>query len=74
MTIQVDREDLETLVKGVVPYYTVYEHPLLKKAGYYCRYSMGVPEWVELENLTDEELYALYTICKNSWSLGIKQV
>jgi len=67
MTIHVDREDLEILVKGVYPYYEIYEHPLVKKAGYYFRYSMGVFEWVTLENLTDEELYELHTICKLSW-------
>jgi hypothetical protein len=75
MTIQVDREDLEILVKGIVPHLDIFkypEHPLVKKAGYYFRYSMGASEWVTLENLTDEELYELYTICKESWKIIMK--
>ena len=68
MNIELDRKGLEILVNGSQPYYNEFENALVKKAGHdysdqYCRTS-----WRSLNNLTDDELYQLYVICRNSWS------
>lgn len=68
MKIELDRKALETLVKGSQPYYNEFENPLVKKAGHAYSDQYGRTSWGSLENLTDEELYKLYEICKNSWS------
>ena len=68
MNVNLDRKGLETLVYGSGPYYNEFNNPLLKKAGHqysdqYCRTS-----WNSLGKLTDDELYQLYLICRNSWT------
>lgn len=68
MKIELDRKALETLVKGSQPDYNEFENPLVKKAGHSYSDQYGRTSWGSLENLTDEELYKLYEICKNSWS------
>lgn len=67
MTIDLDRKGLETLVKGCSPYYSEFENPLVKKAGHLYNDQYGKTYWNNLSELTDEELYQLYLICKNSW-------
>jgi hypothetical protein len=67
MKIELDRKGLEILVAGSEPYYSAFDNHLVKKAGHdysdqYCRTS-----WRNLSALTDEELYELYLICRNSW-------
>lgn len=68
MKIKLDRKALETLVKGIHPCYNEFGNPLVKKAGHSYSDQYGKTSWGSLENLTDEELYKLYEICKNSWS------
>lgn len=67
MKIEIDREGLEILVKGSEPYYDAFNNPLILKAGhsYYDQY--GTTRWEKLHNLTDDELYEVYLICRNSW-------
>ncbi len=66
MKIEISKEDLISLVKGRPPYYSEFENPLVKKAGH--RYSEGHGgSFDNLKSLTEEELYELYLICKNSW-------
>lgn len=67
MKIELDRKALETLVKGSQPYYNEFENPLVKKAGHSYSDQYGRTSWESIENLTDDELYELYEICKNSW-------
>jgi hypothetical protein len=68
MTIELDRKGLEMLIVGSQPYYNEFNNQLVKKTEHdyqdqYCRTS-----WRSLQNLTDDELYKLYIICRNSWS------
>ena len=67
MKVELDRKGLEALVKGSKPYYNEFGNQLVKKAGHsYCS-QYGNTSWDNLENLTDQELYKLHEICKNSW-------
>lgn len=68
MKVELERKDLEALVKGEELHYNEFENPLVKKAGHRYSDQYGRADWSSLENLTDEELYKLYEICKNSWS------
>jgi hypothetical protein len=66
MKIELDRIGLETLAKGWMPNYHLWEHPLVLKAGS-CYIVNGTSCFEELHKLTDEELYELYVLCRNSW-------
>ena len=68
MKIELDRKGLEILVAGSQPNYNEFDNPLVKKAGhrYYDQY--GTSSWYNLNTLTNEELYKLYVICRNSWN------
>lgn len=68
MKIELDRKGLEILVLGSQPYYSVFDNPLVKKAGHDYSDQYGKTYWRSLNNLTDDELYQLYLICRNSWS------
>jgi hypothetical protein len=67
MKIELDRKGLEILVQGSEPYYDAFNHPLILKAGhcYYDQY--GTTRCERLQDLTDEELYDVYLICRDSW-------
>ena len=67
MKIELDRKGLEILVAGSQPYYNEFDNPLVKKAGHDYRDQYGITSWRNLSALTDEELYKLYIICRNSW-------
>lgn len=67
MTLELDREDLKSLVKGTPPSYDAFEHPLVQKAGYRYFHNLGTSDWSNLKALTDDELYQLFLICKHSW-------
>lgn len=66
MTIELDRKGLEILVYGSVPDYNEFNNPLVKKAGHYYSDQYGRTGWRKLSALTDEELYEVYIICRNS--------
>ena len=68
MKVELDRDALETLVKGSQPYYNEFENELVKKAGHFYNDQYGKTNWYKLKDLTDEELYELYEICRNSWT------
>lgn len=69
MLVDLDRKALESLCKGQAPYFSVFDHPLVKKAGSdYC--GGQVDSWQgfkSLEALTDEELFDLYNVCRKSF-------
>lgn len=67
--INLDKGDLVTLVLGSSPYYSVFEEPLIKKCGSFTGGFVEKWSWSRstLEQLTEEELYQIYIICKNSW-------
>ena len=67
MKIELDRKGLEILVKGSQPYYNEFENPLVQKAGHEYLDQYGRTNWRNLKALTDEELYEVYLICRNSW-------
>ena len=68
MKVELERKDLEALVKGKPPYYNEFDNPLVKKAGHVYIDQYGGTDWNSLSELTSEELYKLYIICKNSWN------
>jgi hypothetical protein len=68
MKIELDRKGLEILVAGSQPYYNEFDNPLVKKAGHCYSDQYGRTSWHNLNALTDEELYELYIICRNSWA------
>lgn len=67
--IKLDKEDLISLVIGKPPYYNQFENPLVKQCGSYTGGMAERWDWKthELEKLSEEQLYELYVICKNSW-------
>jgi len=67
MNIELERIDLEALVKGKPPYYNEFQNPLVIKAGHRHSASYGTSTWDSLDKLTDLELMRLYKICKDSW-------
>lgn len=69
MKVELDKKDLKSLVTGIEPYYSLFEHPLVKRCGSYCGGFVEKWSWkdYELDKLTEDELYCLYSICKESW-------
>ncbi len=67
MNIEIDRKGLEILVNGSVPDYNDFENPLVKKAGHDYNDQYGRTSWCSLKNLTDNELYELYIICRKRY-------
>jgi hypothetical protein len=68
VNIGLDRKGLETLVKGSSPYYTAFSNDLVKRGGHYYSDQYGKTTWNTLGSLTNDELYQLYVICRNSWN------
>ena len=64
MLVNLDRKDLESLVKASSPSYSNFENELVLKAGHSYIDCYGRTDWNSLEKLTDEELFELYKICK----------
>lgn len=69
MKVNLTRSDLISLVKGTEPYYSIFENPLVKRCGSYCGGFNDRWDWNYSfdDNITDEELWGLYNLCKNSW-------
>jgi len=67
MKVELDRKDLESLVKGICPNYSQFGNELVKKAGHSYSDRYARTDWDSLSKLSDEELFQLYNICKNSW-------
>jgi hypothetical protein len=67
--VNLDKEDLVNLVMGTSPYYNEFENPQIKQCGSYTGGMTERWDWktTELEKLSEEKLYELYLICKNSW-------
>ena len=68
MIVELNRKSLEALVKGSEPDYSQFDNPLVKKAGHSYSDQYGRTSWYSLSKLTDEELYKLHLICRDSWS------
>ena len=69
MTLDLDKNDLIALVTGTSPYYDIMENDVVKKAGDYCGGMNDHWRWKNyaLLEMSEEELFSLYQMCKNSW-------
>lgn len=67
MLIELDRKDLESLVRGNYPNYSEFNNSLVKKAGHSYNDQYSKTSWNSLGALSDNELYELYLLCRNSW-------
>ena len=69
MQVELDRRDIISLLRGSSPNFSVMDK-MPKELGYYV--GGFVDDWKWQLNTkvpyTDEYLYELYTICKNSWN------
>lgn len=68
MKVDLDRLGLIILVRSSIPHYKIFNNPLIKKAGHSYYDQSGKTTWSNLDLLTNEELYDLYLICRNSWN------
>ena len=68
MLVDLEKEDLINLVKGVSPYFTAMNEPYIKGMGNYDDYRSSW-KWdkTALEQLDESDLLLIYYICKNSW-------
>lgn len=68
MKIAVTTEDLVNMVKGVSPDYDLFENEIVKRCGNYNG-SYGTWSWNEDEllKLSEEQLYGLYVLCRDSF-------
>ncbi len=67
MNIDLDKNDLINLVRGQPPYYPIFDNVLIKSSGYYNDNKGWVWYKYELDKLTEQELFDLYQLCKDSW-------
>ncbi len=75
MVLNLNKNDLISLVNGTSPFYSAFEHPLVKKCG---AYNGSHDKWSwctsNLEYLTEVELLQLYNVCKLSWGKYIDPI
>ena len=68
MNVELDKSGLISLVRGTEPYYSIFEHPLVKKCGNWNGGLADKWSWNgNLEILSEEELFEVYNLCKESW-------
>ena len=67
MIVELTTKELLSLVRGTAPSYDVYKNSLVKKGGAHVGGFADEWRWGPgLEDLTDEQLWELYIICKES--------
>jgi hypothetical protein len=68
MTVELTKEDLITLIKGVCPSYEAMEHPSVKSLGVYTGGFVDHWSWYEnaVKSLSEDRLWSLYLICRDS--------
>jgi len=69
MKVELDRKDIIALLKGTCPNYNVMDK-IPKDLGSYCGGFVDDWKWnyfIEDVSYSDEYLYNLYLMCKNSW-------
>lgn len=70
MKCNLDRKDIISLLKGVVPNYSVMDK-IPERLGSYVGGFVDNWQWNYIPEdvpYTDEYLYELYLLCKNSWN------
>lgn len=69
MNVELDRKDIISLLRGTTPAYSVMDK-IPKELGSYVGGFVDSWQWNYIsENVSysDEQLYDLYLMCKNSW-------
>ena len=66
MKVELNTKDLQSLVKGISPDYDDFGNFLVKKAGHSYSDQYGRTSWDSLDKLSDDELWALYLICRGT--------
>lgn len=69
MTVDLDRKDIISLLKGISPNYSVMDK-IPSKLGSYVGGFVNDWQWNHIsddDTYTDEYLYGLYLMCKKSW-------
>jgi hypothetical protein len=66
--LKIGKDTLIDLVFGVGPNFNIFKNPTVARCGKYNG-SYGSWSWdmVELNKLTEDELYDLYKLCRDSW-------
>ncbi len=67
MLVELDKKSLISLVKGSVPDYSVMDHALIRVNGYFVGGHVDKWEWNSLIDVSEQDLYQIYIICKESW-------
>jgi len=66
---RLDRKDLKSLIKGTGVHKIHENNKIVQRAGYLNDDVNGIQLWTNLDDLSNDELYELYLICKNSYRL-----
>ena len=69
MRVNLSKEDLIKLVLTTSPSYKIIDDELLRKYGSYTGGFVDKWHWdtKSLSNLSEEHLYGMYLLCKDSW-------
>lgn len=67
MTINLDRNGLNSLLRGQPPHFSLFNNELIKRCGRYSDQFGWSWDMGELAKLTDEEIYDLFLMCRQSW-------
>lgn len=67
MVVDLDKDALVSLVCGQWPYYTLFDHPIVKNAFNFSDQYRSYWSESSLQQYTEDQLFELYHLCKNSW-------
>jgi hypothetical protein len=69
MTVELNKKDLISLVVGTPPYYSKFEDHLVKRCGSFTGGFADSWNWHhhELNQLSEQDLWDLYVMCRDSW-------
>lgn len=70
MTATLDKTDLMNLVGGISPNYDVMGYPVVSDCGEYTELHGWTWSLYGLSERSEQELWDLYQLCKNSWDHG----
>ena len=69
MKVDLSREDLINLVKGSRPNYNVIGNEIIEKCGsFYGNYGRWDWNYGFSEDLTEQQLWDMYVLCRDSWN------
>jgi hypothetical protein len=67
LNCELDILGLRRLVRGSVPNRSVLRNPIVKQCSWYNKDEIRLWSHLELNKLSEEELWDLYCICRDSW-------